>query len=127
MGGAHHFDAAALGDPLGVDVVDGHAKKGGESPQPSTGRRWGARPSNAQANRPRPSPRARNGSARPPAGRNGRFTAATASEPERAASTISAVSTEIRSVIECVLNDSLGPAIRDLAAAASYRPQEKES
>jgi hypothetical protein len=35
------------------------------------------------------------------------------------------VSTEIRSVIECVLNDSLRPAIRDLAAAASYRPREK--
>ena len=36
------------------------------------------------------------------------------------------VSTEIRSVIECVLNDSLRPAIRDLAAAASYRPREKD-
>jgi hypothetical protein len=33
------------------------------------------------------------------------------------------VATEVRSVIECVLNDSLRPAIRDLAAAASYRPQ----
>lgn len=31
--------------------------------------------------------------------------------------------TEVRSVIECVLTDSLGPAIRDLAAAASYRPK----
>jgi hypothetical protein len=31
--------------------------------------------------------------------------------------------TEARSVIECVLADSLGPAIRDLAAAASYRPK----
>ena len=30
--------------------------------------------------------------------------------------------TEVRSVIECVLADSLGPAIRDLAAAASYQP-----
>lgn len=29
--------------------------------------------------------------------------------------------TGVRSVIECVLADSLGPAIRDLAAAASYR------
>jgi hypothetical protein len=37
------------------------------------------------------------------------------------------VATEVRSVIECVLNDSLRPAIRDLAAAASYRPQEEES
>jgi hypothetical protein len=30
------------------------------------------------------------------------------------------ISTEIRSVIECVLTDSLGPAIRDLRAAARY-------
>jgi len=35
------------------------------------------------------------------------------------------VSTEVRSVIECVLSDSLRPAIRDLAAAASYRPKGK--
>ena len=33
------------------------------------------------------------------------------------------IATEVRSVIECVLNDSIGPAIRDLAAAASYRPK----
>jgi len=37
------------------------------------------------------------------------------------------VATEVRSVIECVLNDSLRPAIRDLAAAASYRPKGKGS
>src|SRR6185295_10098023 len=37
------------------------------------------------------------------------------------------VATEVRSVIECVLNDSIQPAIRDLAAAASYRPPEKEN
>ena len=37
------------------------------------------------------------------------------------------VATEVRSVIECVLNDSLGPSIRDLAAAASYRPKGKGS
>ncbi|HKI04878.1 MAG TPA: hypothetical protein VKK31_23060 [Thermoanaerobaculia bacterium] len=30
--------------------------------------------------------------------------------------------TEIRSVIECVLTDSLGPAARDLRAAAEYLP-----
>jgi hypothetical protein len=30
------------------------------------------------------------------------------------------VSTEIRSVIECVLTDSLGPAIRDLQTASHY-------
>lgn len=35
------------------------------------------------------------------------------------------IATEVRSVIECVLNDSLGQAIRDLAAAAAYRPKEK--
>jgi hypothetical protein len=35
------------------------------------------------------------------------------------------VSTEIRSTIECVLKDSMEPAIRDLAAAASYQPKEK--
>jgi hypothetical protein len=33
------------------------------------------------------------------------------------------VSAELRAAIECVLRDSLDPAIRDLAAAASYRPQ----
>ena len=37
------------------------------------------------------------------------------------------VATEVRSIIECVLNDSLRPAIRDLAAAASYRPPAKGS
>ena len=47
--------------------------------------------------RPRVSPRAMYGSTRPPVARNGRLTAATASEPERAARTISAVSIEIRS------------------------------
>ena len=30
------------------------------------------------------------------------------------------ISTEIRSVIECVLTDSLGPAIRDLQAVVRY-------
>ena len=36
------------------------------------------------------------------------------------------VSTEIRSVIECVLADSIGPAIRDLRAAAAYKsPPDK--
>jgi len=40
------------------------------------------------------------------------------------------VSTEIRSVIECVLTDSLGPAIRDLETASRYgargRGRERE-
>ena len=31
------------------------------------------------------------------------------------------VATELRSVIECVLNDSLRPAVRDLKAATEYR------
>jgi hypothetical protein len=33
--------------------------------------------------------------------------------------------TEVRSVIECVLNDNLRPAIRDLAVAASFQPKKK--
>jgi hypothetical protein len=33
---------------------------------------------------------------------------------------------QIRSVIECVLADSLRPAIRDLAAAARFRPESEE-
>ena len=36
------------------------------------------------------------------------------------------VATEVRSVIECVLHDSLQPAIRHLGAASSYRPPEEE-
>jgi len=36
------------------------------------------------------------------------------------------VATELRSVIECVLHDSLQPAIRDLGAAAAYRPPEED-
>ena len=36
------------------------------------------------------------------------------------------VATEMRSVIECVLNDSLGPAIRDLRAAAAYKTAEAD-
>ncbi|HEV8582136.1 MAG TPA: hypothetical protein VGX68_23960 [Thermoanaerobaculia bacterium] len=35
-------------------------------------------------------------------------------------------STEMRSVIECVSADYLRPAIRDLAAAAAFRPKEKK-
>ena len=35
------------------------------------------------------------------------------------------VATEVRVVIECVLNDSLRPAIRDLEKAAAYRPSRK--
>lgn len=33
------------------------------------------------------------------------------------------VSTEVRSVIECVVHDNLRPAMRDLAAAAAYLPR----
>jgi hypothetical protein len=36
------------------------------------------------------------------------------------------VSTEIRSVIECVVNDSILPAIRDLATAAAYRASQPQ-
>jgi hypothetical protein len=35
--------------------------------------------------------------------------------------------TEVRSVIECILNDNLRPAIRALAEAASYQPKKKGS
>ena len=53
-----------------------------------------------------------------------------AADPEVEASSLDEdemdVTTEVRSIIECVLNDSIQPAIRDLAAAASYRPPEKE-
>ena len=33
--------------------------------------------------------------------------------------------TEVRSVIECILNDNLRPTIRALAEAASYQPKKK--
>jgi hypothetical protein len=33
------------------------------------------------------------------------------------------VATEVRSIIECVLVDQIGPAVRDLDAAAGYRPK----
>lgn len=36
------------------------------------------------------------------------------------------LSTEIRSVIECVLNDSLGPAIRDLGVVAAPQPSPED-
>lgn len=36
------------------------------------------------------------------------------------------ITTELRAVIRCVLKDSLGPAARDLAAAARYRPPAAE-
>ncbi len=36
------------------------------------------------------------------------------------------ISTEVRSVVECVLADRIAPAIRELAVAASYRPKTKE-
>lgn len=36
------------------------------------------------------------------------------------------VATEVRSVIECSLADQIGPAIRDLTTAASYRPKVRE-
>lgn len=36
------------------------------------------------------------------------------------------VSTEVRSIIECVVNDFIDSAIRDLQAAADYRAGEEE-
>jgi hypothetical protein len=35
------------------------------------------------------------------------------------------VTTEVRSIIECVLNDSIQPAIRDLRVAAAYRVKRR--
>lgn len=35
------------------------------------------------------------------------------------------VTTEVRTVIECVVQDSILPAIRDLEAAADYQPGDK--
>ncbi len=35
------------------------------------------------------------------------------------------VTTEVRSIIECVLNDSIQPAIRDLRVAAAYRVKSR--
>jgi hypothetical protein len=36
------------------------------------------------------------------------------------------ISTEVRSIIECVVNDFIDSAIRDLQTAADYRPGEEE-
>jgi hypothetical protein len=36
------------------------------------------------------------------------------------------VATELRAVIECVLADCIGPAIRDLLAAAAYSRKKRE-
>ena len=51
--------------------------------------------------------------------------------PEEAAMLVGEVemdfATEVRSDIECILNDWLRPAIRDLAVAASYQPKKKGS
>jgi len=36
------------------------------------------------------------------------------------------VTTEVRTIIECVVQDSIQPAIRDLEAAADYQTDKKE-
>jgi hypothetical protein len=36
------------------------------------------------------------------------------------------VATEVRSIIECVLVDQIGPAVRDLGAAVEYRMKERK-
>lgn len=36
------------------------------------------------------------------------------------------VTTEVRTIIECVIQDSIQPAIRDLKAAADYQMERKE-
>lgn len=37
------------------------------------------------------------------------------------------VATEVRSTIECVLDDSIRPALRDLRTVATYRPKLKDA
>jgi NifB/MoaA-like Fe-S oxidoreductase len=51
---------------------------------------------------------------------HGRLPAPSDAEMEQEAEDEEDVSTEIRSIIECVLTDSLGPAIRDLETASRY-------
>jgi hypothetical protein len=34
------------------------------------------------------------------------------------------VATEVRAIVECVLADQIGPAVRDLVAAAEYRTKD---
>jgi hypothetical protein len=50
-------------------------------------------------------------------------------DPEEEASSLGEdemdVTTEVRSIIECVLNDSIQPAIRDLRVAAAYRVKRR--
>ena len=52
-----------------------------------------------------------------------------AADPEVEASSLDEdemdVTTEVRSIIECVLNDSIQPAIRDLRVAAAYRVKRR--
>ena len=36
------------------------------------------------------------------------------------------VATEVRAVVECVLTDQIGPAVRDLSAALENRPKGQE-
>jgi hypothetical protein len=36
------------------------------------------------------------------------------------------VATEVRAIIECVLADQIGPAVRDLGAAVEYRVKERK-
>ncbi len=51
---------------------------------------------------------------------HGRLPGPSNTEREQEAEDEEDVSTEIRSVIECVLTDSLGPAIRDLETVSRY-------
>lgn len=36
------------------------------------------------------------------------------------------VAIEVRAVIDCVLTDQIGPAVRDLSAAAEARPKDRD-
>jgi len=57
---------------------------------------------------------------------HGRLPGPSDAEMEPEAEDEADVSTEIRSVIECVLADSLGPAIRDLETASRYGIRGKD-
>ena len=57
---------------------------------------------------------------------HGRLPAPSDAEMEQEAEGEEDVSTEIRSVIECVLADSLGPAIRDLETVSRYEVKGRD-
>ena len=55
----------------------------------------------------------------------GRLPAPSAGDPEGESEEQSDVAQELASVIDCVLTDSIGPAIRDLETASLYRGKKE--